>query len=95
MYTRKLIAIMAAALSYINVSAQNTATQGEFTYKRGATYVESTLPSTPQASSIVKYSDVPFSYSIGAAQVDVPIYTLQGKELKVPIGLQYTIRAME
>ena len=81
---------MATALSCINVSAQNTTTQGEFTYKRGATYVESTLPSTPQASSIVKYSDVPFSYSIGAAQVNVPIYTLQGKELKVPIGLQYT-----
>lgn len=61
---------MAIALSCINVSAQNTTTQGEFTYKRGATYVESTLPSTPQASSIVKYSDVPFSYSIGAAQVN-------------------------
>lgn len=51
---------MATALSCINVSAQNTTSQGEFTYKRGATYVESTLPSTPQASSIVKYSDVPF-----------------------------------
>ena len=53
MYTRKIFAIMATALSCINVSTQNTAPQGEFTYKRGATYVESTLPSTPQASSIV------------------------------------------
>ena len=62
-----LFAIMATAQSCINVSAQNTATQGEFTYKLGATYVVSTLPSTPQASSIVKNSDVPFSYCIGAA----------------------------
>ena len=58
-------------------------------YKRGATYLESTLPPAPEAASAVKYVDVPFLHCMGVAQLDIPFYTLKGNELSIPLGLSY------
>ena len=63
--------------------------QTESTYERGATYLENTLPPSPEPASVVKYADVPFTHSAGLAEYDVPFYTLQGNELSIPIGLHY------
>ena len=58
-------------------------------FVRGATQMENILPPTPEAASAVKYADVPFSHSLGVAEVDIPFFTLQGRELSLPIGLHY------
>ena len=63
--------------------------QTETMYERGATYLENTMPPSPEPASIVKYADVPFTHSTGMAEYDVPFYTLQGRELSIPIGLHY------
>ena len=63
--------------------------QTETMYERGATYLENTMPPSPEPASIVKYADVPFTHSTGMAEYDIPLYTLQGRELSIPIGLHY------
>ena len=65
------------------------AQEGESVYQRGATQLESIMPPTPESSSRVKYADVPFTHSLGAAELDIPLYTLEGRELSLPIGLHY------
>lgn len=70
-------------------SSSATSSADSFSYKRGATYEESILPATPQAVSAVRNNDAQLAYSTGAAMVDIPIYTMQGKELRIPIGLNY------
>lgn len=65
------------------------AQQEESVYQRGATQLESIMPPTPESSSRVKYADVPFTHSLGAAELDIPLYTLEGRELSIPIGLHY------
>ncbi len=62
----------------------------EFTYSRGASIEESVLPSSPQAASASRYFSSDIAYSTGSAQISVPIYTLAGHELSVPIGLRYS-----
>ncbi len=62
----------------------------DFTYSRGASIEESVLPSSPQASSVSKYFSSDIAYCTGAAQISVPIYSLAGHELSVPIGLRYS-----
>ena len=53
--------------------------QTETIYERGATYLENTVPPSPEPASIVKYADVPFTHSTGMAEYAVPFYTLQGR----------------
>ena len=71
--------------SCLGVFAQQTETM----YERGATYLENTVPPSPEPASIVKYADVPFTHSAGMAEYDIPFYTLQGRELSIPVGLHY------
>ena len=58
-------------------------------YERGATQMERILPPAPEAAAVTRYADVPVSMSTGAAELSIPIYTLQGKELSIPVSLQY------
>ena len=63
--------------------------QDEVSYRRGATQLEDILPPSPEAASRVKYADVPFTHSTGAAMYSVPIYELKGRRLTIPISLDY------
>lgn len=58
-------------------------------YKRGATYLEQSLLPSPEAASVIKYTDIPFDYATGAFTMNIPLYTLQGKYLSIPIALSY------
>ena len=84
----KNLRILAAASLLAAFSLQMSA-QDDINYKRGVTYYENTLPPSPGPASAVRYSDIPFSHSSGIAEYDVPFYTIEGKELKIPIGLHY------
>ena len=69
--------------------AHDAVAQTEVSYKRGATQLEDILPPSPEAASRVKYADVPFTHSMGAAEYSVPIYELKGRRLTIPISLDY------
>jgi hypothetical protein len=72
------------------MSCMGLSAQTEITYKRGATYLENTVPPSPEPASQVKYADIPFNHSSGMAEYEVPFYTLEGSELNIPISLHYT-----
>lgn len=73
------------------VSAEATVLQAQTggTYERGTTQLENMLPPSPEAAAAVKYADVPFTHSLGMAELEVPLYTLQGRELTLPVALRY------
>ena len=70
---------------WIPARAQST----NLMYQRGQTYLENTLPPSPEPASATKYADIPFSHGLGMAELSIPIYTLQGRELTIPISLDY------
>lgn len=47
------------------------------------------VPPSPNASSIAKYGDLPVSLYTGLPNISVPLYTLSGKSIAVPISLSY------
>ena len=85
----KTLSLLAVATVLGTWPAAVSAQQSETMYERGATYVENTMPPSPEPASVVKYADVPFTHSTGMAEYNVPFYTLQGRELSIPIGLHY------
>ncbi len=79
-----LAAVVTLVASCFGLSAQT-----ESIYEKGATYLENTLPPSPEPASMVKYADIPFTHSTGMAEYEVPFHVLQGRELTIPIGLKY------
>ncbi len=47
------------------------------------------LPPSPTAAEFAKYGDIPVDLSSGVPSISVPMYTLQGRGLSVPISLSY------
>ena len=79
-----IIAIVLTMVTLLPMLAQDPSP-----FVRGTTQMENIMPPTPEAASAVKYADVPFTHSLGVAEIDIPFYTLQGRELSLPIGLHY------
>jgi hypothetical protein len=52
-------------------------------------YVPNIIPPSPNASALMKFTDVPVSPYTGTADVSVPIYTIQAKGISIPISLNY------
>lgn len=48
-----------------------------------------TLPTTPEAASLGKYGDVNVNLYTGSVNLNIPIYTIQGKDISLPINLSY------
>ncbi len=44
---------------------------------------------SPNASALGKYGEIPVGLYTGIANISVPIYTVKGRELEVPISLNY------
>lgn len=80
--------IVLSAWIFLSVSFPSAA-QGQTVYKRGATQLENLLPPAPEAASAVRFVDVPFSHSQGLACLDIPVYTVKGRELSIPVSLSY------
>lgn len=76
-------------LTLLMVISNTAFAQNEVSYRRGATQLEDILPPSPEAASKVKYADVPFTHSMGAAEYSVPIYELKGHRLTIPVSLDY------
>lgn len=55
----------------------------------GQNYVPNVIPPSPNASSLMKFADVPVSPYTGTADITVPIYTIEAKGISLPISLGY------
>ncbi len=92
----KLFCAALMLASSIAVAGQNSSSASDTPmYKRGKTCLEYTLPPSPEAASVVKYADIPFIYSTGAAQLDIPFHSLKGKELTINVGLSYVSQGIK
>jgi len=47
------------------------------------------IPPTPETASFTKYTDIPVGLSTGTPNISVPIFELQGKNVSVPISVNY------
>jgi hypothetical protein len=45
--------------------------------------------SSPTAASLGKFGDIPVSYHTGLPQIDIPIYTVEAGQVKIPISISY------
>lgn len=52
-------------------------------------YINISLPKTPESQSFEKYGNIPVDEYSGAANVSVPIYNLKGRFLDIPVSLSY------
>lgn len=48
------------------------------------------IPPTPEAASLGKFGSVPMGSYTGAASFSIPLYTVKGKNLEVPVTLNYS-----
>jgi hypothetical protein len=47
------------------------------------------MGASPEAAKMIKYADTPVSNAYGQAEIGIPIFTVQGRSLKLPIALSY------
>jgi len=47
------------------------------------------IPQTPEAASFSKFQATPVSYHTGIPNISIPIYTLEGRSLSLPISISY------
>ncbi|WP_020532998.1 RHS repeat domain-containing protein [Flexithrix dorotheae] len=47
------------------------------------------IPPSPEAAAFVKYADIPVNTYNGLPNISIPIYTIQVKDITVPIDLSY------
>ncbi len=57
----------------------------------GANYeLTKAIPPSPEAASLGKYGNMPVGYYTGAPNISIPLYTVQSRDLTVPISLSYS-----
>ena len=47
------------------------------------------VPQTPEAAAFVKYGDIPVQMYTGTPSISIPLFTLQGREVSIPLSLGY------
>ena len=47
------------------------------------------IPPSPLAQNFMRYGEIPVDYSTGVPDISIPIYTLEGRKLKIPISISY------
>ncbi|MDR2936462.1 MAG: RHS repeat protein [Rikenellaceae bacterium] len=57
--------------------------------QQGALYEPAPFPSSPNASSLGIYGDIPVSEYTGVPNIDIPVYTIQYGDISVPISISY------
>jgi len=80
MLKEKLIIILALCLLMINVRGQSSS-DGSIKIK--------VIPPSPNPAALAKYVDFPVSQASGIPQISLPLGSIGGKELSIPISLNY------
>lgn len=47
------------------------------------------IPPSPTAQNFMRYGEIPVDYSTGVPKIEIPIYTIKGKQLELPISISY------
>jgi hypothetical protein len=47
------------------------------------------IPPSPEAQAFTKYGNIPVNLYTGVPDITIPIYTIQGREINIPISLSY------
>lgn len=47
------------------------------------------VPPSPTAQTFMRYGEIPVDYSTGVPNIEIPVYTIEGNQLKIPISLSY------
>jgi YD repeat-containing protein len=47
------------------------------------------IPPSPEASALGKYGEIPVGYNTGVPSIEIPLYSYNGKEITIPIGISY------
>lgn len=50
---------------------------------------EVTLPKSPEVKGLFEFSPFPVDHSSGAANIDIPLYTIESGRIKIPISASY------
>jgi hypothetical protein len=53
------------------------------------------IPPSPQAASLGRYGNIPVNYYTGSPNIEIPLYTISGKYLNMPISLTYDANATQ
>ncbi len=53
------------------------------------------VPNSPEAEAFTRYGNVPVSYYTGKPNISVPVYTIQGREMSVPVSLTYDVSGIK
>jgi len=51
--------------------------------------LKTVVPASPNAAAMGKYGEIPVSMYTGIPDINIPLYSLKGRELEVPITLNY------
>ena len=49
----------------------------------------SVIPPSPAVANFLRYGDIPVDYSTGVPNISVPLYTVKGHKLELPISISY------
>jgi YD repeat-containing protein len=47
------------------------------------------IPPSPQAQAFMRYGEIPVDYSTGVPSISIPLYTVKGNKLELPISISY------
>ncbi|PJJ66393.1 hypothetical protein [Chryseobacterium geocarposphaerae] len=47
------------------------------------------IPPSPTVQNFMRYGEIPVDYSTGVPKIEIPIYTIQGRKLSLPISISY------
>lgn len=47
------------------------------------------IPPSPTAQNFMRYGEIPVDHSTGVPKIEIPIYTVKGRKLEVPISISY------
>jgi len=73
-------------LTFISVICFNGRTQSSPNVSPG---LQTLVPASPNAAALGKYGEIPISLYSGIPNINIPIYTLKGRDIEVPISLSY------
>lgn len=51
--------------------------------------LQKVAPLPPEAATIVKYGEIPVGFFTGVANIGIPIFSIQSRDISLPINLSY------
>lgn len=56
---------------------------------KAQTQLPNVLPPSPAAANFLRYGEIPIDYSTGVPNISIPLYTVKGHKLELPLSISY------